>query len=86
MTERQLRSSGPPLESIVGDAVTLEQRQNEILRIVAGGSDEALSNYYAGTNAEILQVHRLLSVLVHPDKQSDNEWKEKAKKAQQSKS
>lgn len=89
-TERRLRSSGPPLgislESVVRDAVTPEQRRNEILRIVTGDSDEALSNYYVGTNAEMLQVHRLLSFLVHPDKQTSNEWKERATRAQQSKS
>lgn len=89
-TERRLRSSGPPLgislESIVRDAVTPEKRRNKILRIVIGGSDEALSNYYVGTNAEMLQVHRLLLFLVHPDKQTSNDWKGRATRAQQSKS
>ena len=89
-TERQLRSSGPPqdisLESIVEDRVTSEERHNEILRIVARGSDEALSNYDVGTKAEMLQVYRMLSSLVHPDKQTSSEWKEKAIRAQQCKS
>ena len=90
LSRRHLRSSGPvpdnSLESLFTDEVTPEQRQNEIIRILDGGPDEALSSFHTGTKAEMLQIYKCLSGIVHPDIQSDAQWKEKATQAQQSKS
>ncbi len=88
-TGRQLRSSGPAqnisVGSLVSDQVTPEERQNEIDRIIDGGPDQALSNYHVGTSAEMTQIYKSLSMLVHPDKQTGEDWKERATRAQQSK-
>ena len=90
---RQLRSSGSVSEIAIDSLVsraTREQQQNEILRIVNGGSENGpfespLSIYHVGTYAEMKELYESLSRVVNPENHN-NEWKERATRAQQRKS
>ncbi len=94
-TTRQTRSSAqganidlqslPSEDRLSGELLRLA-RQREIERIISGRVDEAFGPFHIGTNSERDEVYRTLSALTHPDKQPEGEWKEKASKAQQSKS
>lgn len=85
----QLRSSGQApkvsLDSLAIDQISSVQRQAEIDRIVDGGPDEVFSDYHMRTNAEMLEIYKLLSRDIDPDRQTEVEWKERAAQAQRGK-
>ena len=76
----------PPISAVTETAQERQQRRNEIDRIVDGGSENALANYHLGTHAEMIEIHDLLSRMVDPEIEFNDEWKQKAMQAQQSKS
>ena len=80
----ELRSLGS--EDDLDESELRQAREAEIERIINGGVDEALGQFHLASEAEMSAVYRKLCALTHPDKQSEDAWKEKATRAQQSKS
>ena len=90
-SQRTTRSSAQGSDTSVqlftkeDDLSTNEQRQNEINRINDGGVSDVFGQFNIDAS-EVPQIYKQLASLVHPDKQSDPEWRMKATLAQQSKS
>lgn len=62
-----------------------EDRHYEIEQILDGSMEDALGRYNLSSKKDIDSMFRQPSGLAHPDKEHDQEWKTKAKLAQQSK-
>ena len=75
-------------EGTLTEEELINARRQEIDRVNGLGTNEdggVFEQYCVQIQEELQDAHGTISLLVHPDKQPDGEWKEKATRAQQSK-
>ncbi len=75
-------------EELLTEDELFNARRQEIDRVNGLGTNEdsgLFEQYCVQTQKELKDAQGAISLLIHPDKQPDGEWKEKATRAQQSK-